>query len=113
MPAAREQAFRLRRIDGAEDSHGNPVRAYADPVEIPGGVIFDPGATDEPRMAGHERVTIEPTIYGLYDMDVQPGDRVSVRGETFEAVGVVRRWRAPFAGGARRGSVLTLKAVTG
>lgn len=111
-PSYTEPADRLARVPGATDAHGNPVVSYAAPVPIPGGVSFDPGSSSEPRMAGHDRVIVEPTIYGPYDMDVLPGDRVVVRGTTFEAVGEVRRWRSPYSA-KRAGSVLTLKAVTG
>lgn len=111
-PRYTEPADRIARVTGATDAHGNPVVSYADPVPIPGGVSFDPGSSSEPRMSGHDRVTVEPTIYGTFDMDVLPGDRVAVRGTVFEVVGEVRRWRSPYSG-RTPGSVLTLKVVTG
>lgn len=116
-PRATETAYRLPRLTGANDSHGNPVVTYGPPEPVPG-ISFDPGGAmglgdaAEPRLSGHARVVTAPTIYGPYDMPFQPQDRVTVRGVTYEAVGELLRWRSPYSG-KKRGAVQSLKAATG
>ena len=108
---AGEAIQRLAFRSGATDPRGNPIEAWADPVVIEN-VAFDPGATSEPRMAGHDRVIVEPTVYADFDLPLSPRDRVIVRGQTYEVEGEVRRWRNPYSG-RRAGAVATLKRVTG
>jgi hypothetical protein len=108
---AGETIQRLAYIAGAKDSRGNPVDSWAPPVDVRN-VAFDPGSTAEPRMPGHDRVVVEPTIYADYDLVLAPKDHVKVRGETYEVIGVVRRWRNPYSAN-KAGAVATLKKVTG
>lgn len=105
-----ETVQRLPYIEGTEDAHGNPVKTWAEPVDV-SIFAFDPGATAEPRVAGHDRVTVEPTIYGPYEMPFQPEDKCIARGETYQVEGVTRNWMHP--NGNAPGSVVTLRKVTG
>lgn len=102
---------RLPRNDGETDSRGNPIVTYGPAVDVKN-VAFDPGSTNEPRMAGHDRVIVEPTLYAHYVMPFLPSDRVEVLGKTYNVDGVVRVWRNPYSG-ALKGSVVSLKEVTG
>jgi hypothetical protein len=101
----------LRHEDGAEDAHGNAVDSWAE-VALLKGCAFDPGSTSEPRLAGQERVIVEPTLYAAYDAPVEPLDRLVVRDETYEVEGVARRWESPFSG-RQEGCVITLRKVDG
>lgn len=105
-----EQVKRFAFADGAEDAHGNPVESWGSAVSV-GIYAFDPGSTSEPRMPGHDRVIVEPTIYGPYGLPFEPRDRCEARGELFEVEGVTRDWKHPT--GLTPGSVVTLRRVVG
>lgn len=102
---------RLPFVAGALDAHGNAADGFGDPVVLDG-FGFDPGSTSEPRLAGQERVVVEPTLYGPYTMPFTPQDRVVVRGVTYTVEGVVRQWRNFFSG-REAGAVVTLRRVDG
>ncbi|UJQ87147.1 head-to-tail stopper [Arthrobacter phage BaileyBlu] len=102
---------RLPRVVGATDPRGNPIVTYG-PAEDVKNVAFDPGSTNEPRMAGHERVIVEPTLYAHYVMPFSHLDKVEIHGKTYSVEGVVRVWRNPYSG-ALKGSVVSLKEVSG
>jgi hypothetical protein len=95
-----------------EDSHGNEVESWGDPVTLSGVYGFDPGSSSEPRIPGQDRVIVEPTLYGPYDMPVESDDRVVVRGDTYEVEGFVRRWKH-MRSGRLAGAVATLRRVSG
>lgn len=85
--------------------------SYGPPEDVDH-VAYDPGGTSEPRLPGHERVIVEPSLYAHYVMPFTHLDRVEVHGDEFTIEGSVREWRNPYSG-ALAGSVVSLKAVTG
>jgi len=95
-----------------EDAHGNEVELWGSPVTLAGVYGFDPGSSSEPRLAGHDRVIVEPTLYGPYDTPIESDDRVVVRGDTYEIEGFVRRWKH-MRSGLEAGAVVTLRRVSG
>ena len=105
-----EYVDRLPFIPGAEDAHGNVVETWG-PAEQVGIYVFDPGSTSEPRLPGHDRVVVEPTIYGPFGLPFEPRDHCVARGETFEVEGVTRDWKHP--SGLTPGSVVSLRRVAG
>lgn len=94
-----------------EDAHGNEVESWGDPVTLPG-FGFDPGSSSEPRRPGQDRVIVEPSLYGPFDMPFQPRDKAIVRGVTYEIEGEVRRWRGFFSSRGF-GAVVSLRRVDG
>ena len=96
---------------GAVDVYGNDAEGFAAPVEL-FGFGFDPGSSSEPRTAGQDRVIVEPTLYGPFDMPFQPHDRVIVRGVTYEVEGSVRQWRNYYSN-REAGAVVSLRRVDG
>lgn len=100
---------RLPYLGEGDDGHGNPVDSWGEPEDVDI-FDFDPGATDEPRMPGSDRVTISPTIYGPYGMPFQPKDKVIVDGEPFQVQGQTRRWAH---GDDEAGAVVTLWRADG
>lgn len=102
---------RLPRDANGRDPRGNPVVTFGPPEDVVK-VAFDPGSTSEPRMQGHDRVIVEPTLYAHYVMPFKPLDRVEIHGKTYNVEGEVRVWRNPYSG-ALKGSVVSLKEVTG
>lgn len=96
---------------GADDAHGNPAGSWTD-VAILHGCAFDPGSSSEPRLAGQDRVIVEPTLYAAYDSPVEPLDRVVIEPLTFEVEGIARRWSNPFSG-KNLGCVVSLRRVDG
>lgn len=103
--------LRLAYQGGAVDVYGNDTEGYAAPVELTG-FGFDPGSTSEPRLPGQDRVIVEPTLYGPYEMPFQPKDQVVVRGVTYEVEGVVRQWRNYYSN-REAGAVVSLRRVDG
>ena len=107
-----ESVQRLPYQGTGEDAHGNEVQLWGSPVTLAGVYGFDPGSSSEPRLAGHDRVIVEPTLYGPYDTPIESDDRVVVRGDTYEIEGFVRRWKH-MRSGHRAGAVATLRRVDG
>ena len=100
-------------FEGAgEDAYGNETAGYGDPEALEGVYGFDPGSSSEPRLAGQERVIVEPTLYGPFDMPFLPQDRAIVRGVTYEVEGEVRRWRH-MRSNREAGAVVSLRRVDG
>ena len=95
----------------AEDVYGNEAEGYGSPVTLYG-FGFDPGSSSEPRQPGMDRVIVEPTLYGPFDMPFLPKDKVIVRGLTYEVEGEVRQWRNMFSN-REAGGVVTLRRVDG
>lgn len=107
-----ELVQRVPYAGAAEDVYGNETSGYGAPVTLDGVYGFDPGSSSEPRLAGQERVIVEPTLYGPFDMPFLPRDRVIVRDQTFEVEGVVRRWRH-MRSNREAGAVVSLRRVDG
>lgn len=95
-----------------EDAHGNETASYGPAVILEGVYGFDPGSSSEPRLAGQQRVIVEPTLYGPFDMPLASQDRVIVRGLTYEVEGEVRRWRH-MRSNHEAGAVVSLRRVDG
>lgn len=96
---------------GAEDVHGNPVEAWAAPVNV-GIYAFNPGTTSEPFLPGHDRVVTVPVIYAPAGTVFAARDRVTVRGVLYEVDGVVLDFRNPFDS-SMDGVQVNLKGVSG
>ena len=97
---------------GTEDDYGNTVEAWSASFTELKGCAFDPGSSSEPRLQGHERVIVEPTLYIPSEAVIASRDRVRVDGVLYEVEGQPRRWRSPFTG-RTPGAVVTLRLVTG
>lgn len=107
-----EVVQRIPYEGSGEDAHGNEVESWGEPVQLSGVYGFDPGSSSEPRLAGHDRVIVEPTLYGPFDMPFLPRDRAVVRGVVYEVEGPVRRWKH-MRSGREAGGVVTLREVAG
>lgn len=94
------------------DDYNNEIKAYGSPVTLEGEYGFDPGSSSEPRLAGQERVIVEPTLYGPFDMPFLPRDQAVIRGDTYEVDGEVRRWRHKRTN-REAGAVVSLRRVEG
>ena len=105
-------AFVYSFIGDAEDDYGNVTETWSASFAELQGCAFDPGSSSEPRLQGHDRVIVEPTLYIPFEADVKPRDRVRVEGVTYEVEGQPRRWRSPFTG-RTPGAVVTLRLVEG
>lgn len=107
-----ESVVHLPYLGAGEDAHGNETEAWGEPVELEGVYGFDPGSSNEPRRPGQERVIVEPSLYGPFDMPFSPRDKAIVRGGTYEIEGVVRRWKH-MRSGREAGGVVSLRKVDG
>jgi len=107
-----EVVQRIPYEGAGEDAYGNEIAAYGAAVTLVGVYGFDPGSSSEPRIAGQQRVIVEPTLYGPFDMPLLPQDRVVVRGLTYEVEGEARRWRHIWSN-REAGAVVSLRRVDG
>ena len=106
------ETVQWERYDGSgEDSHGNEVESWLPAIDL-GIYAFNPGGTDEVVLPGHDRVLATPTIYVPSSRILSPKDRVAVRGERFEVVGVTRDFRNPF-NSSMNGCSVDLRRVEG
>lgn len=103
---------RVPFVGSVEDAHGNESESWGPPVELVGRYGFDPGSSSEPRLAGQDRVVVEPTLYGPYSMPFEPRDHAIIRGVVYEVEGVVRRWCNMFSS-REAGAVVSLRRVDG
>ena len=69
------------------------------------GCKFAPGPSREPGFASLQ-VTTDGTVYGPPGMDIQPTDRMLVRGKLYSVIGEVQDWGSA-------GSVVVLQRHTG
>lgn len=96
---------------GSVDAHGNPVKAWGDPVEhaVHGWSIPNPV---EPKLAGHDRVVVDVEVLAPESVVVGPDDRMVVDGKTYDVVGEREDWNhSPW--GWRPGFVINLRRVDG
>lgn len=68
------------------DALGVPIAGWADPVSHPVCGWATPKSA-EPKLAGHDRVTVDVELYAPSDFPAGPRDRVTVGGHAFEVVG--------------------------
>lgn len=99
-------------IPGSVDDEGNESPEAWAPVASEGVYAFDPGSTSEPRLPGHDRVIVEPTIYFPADAAFGHRDEVFARGKRYEVEGETRLWVHPTEP-TRRANVVTLRRVDG
>lgn len=76
------------------------------------GCAFAPEASSEDHAGGRQAVLAPATLYAPTGADIQPQDRIVVRGETFEVDGDRSDWRNPYSG-HRPGISVALRRVTG
>ncbi len=118
MFAYGETATRLRRQMWTDPYSGETApRPWDDgdhepdalPIE---GVAFNPGGSTDLATDGRTIVTTKPTAYCPIDADILAGDRLQVRGVTYDVEGNPAEWRNPFTGWAP-GLAVTLELVEG
>ena len=113
-----ETIVRLRAVLVADPYSGEDTKpAWDDEAQPPAeldipGCAIDPGGSTEPSEVGRESVVTKPTVYAPFGADVLPGDRVVVRGRTWQVDGDPAEWRSPFTGW-EPGTVIKLMAVEG
>lgn len=106
-----EQVVRVRRVDsGQVDRYGVPILTEQQVTLT--GAAFDPGGSREPVEVGRAAVVTAPRLFFQSWPDVAAGDRIEVRGTSFEVIGDPADWRSPW-GGNTGGLVVELQVVTG
>ena len=99
---------------GVEDSHGNPVDAWADPVptRVYGYGPRSAGGAAEPNLPNRDLVIIGLTVYAPPGVQIDPRDRVQVDGVMYEVDGEIGDWNhGPF--GFEPGISISLKRWEG
>jgi hypothetical protein len=77
----------LERYDGGgEDELGNEGEFWGAPEEH---LVFgwEPTTSDEPELAGHDRVVVDMKLYASRSMNPGPKDRMNLDGQRFEVIG--------------------------
>lgn len=109
-----ETVTRFRATAVTDPYSGEPTGiSWDDPdsLAIPG-CAFNPGRSSEPVQDARTAVITQPEVYAPPGADVLAGDRIVVRGKTYEVDGEPADWRSPFTGWTP-GIVLALKIVEG
>lgn len=114
MFAAGETVTRLRATAKLDRSSGEMTGAdwISPSTLVILGCAFDPGTSTEPLERGRDAVLTQPTVYAPAGSDVLAGDRLVVRGRTWEVDGDPGDFRSPFTGW-HPGVAIALKAVSG
>lgn len=76
------------------------------------GVAVEPAGSRETPDVGSDTLTTDFRLYVPYQADIQPLDRLVVRGETYTVEGARLDWRNPYTGDTP-GSVLSVRRVVG
>ncbi|WP_036959196.1 hypothetical protein [Promicromonospora kroppenstedtii] len=100
---------------GAEDAHGNPVDAWAAPVDLSVyGIAPTASLADVEPVAGRMAVMTLMTVFVPAGAALGPHDRYVVDGEEWEQEGEAGDYtRNPFKGPSFAGIILNLKRVEG
>lgn len=109
-----ETVTRLRGTATGDPYSGeNSAVSWTDPDELDiEGCAFNPGVSTEPLQDARNAVITRPEVYAPPDADVEAGDRLVVRGDTYEVVGNPQDWRSPFTGW-QPGLAIQLELVEG
>lgn len=109
-----ETVTRLRAT-AAVDAYSNTseTTSWAAPSELEiDGCAFNPGVSSEPLDLARNAVVTRPEVYAPTGSDILAGDRLVVRGLTFEVVGDPGEYVSPFTGW-NPGLVVRLERVEG
>lgn len=109
-----ETVTRLRatpKVDPYSGEETGKSWTTPDRLDIPGAAIA-PGDSSEPTLDARNQITTTPIVYTDLGVDVLPGDRLVVRGRTFEVDGYPAEYAHPFTGW-QAGAAITLKEVSG
>lgn len=106
-----EPARRLRAVASADPySAENTSEDWSTPTTLDFLGLFNPGNSNEPTQIGRESVVTQPEIYTAVGVDVRSGDRVEIRGHTYEVDGNPADWRF---GAWDAGLLIKLQSVEG
>lgn len=114
MFAHGETITRLRATAVTDPYSGQPTGSdWSSPssLDIPG-CGFNPGQSSEPLQEARNAIQTQPEVYAPTGSDILSGDRVVVRGKTYDVDGEPADWRSPFTGWAP-GMVIALKRTDG
>ena len=114
MVAFGEAIERLRAPLIADDYSGQATaRDWTNPDSVTlAGFAIDPGGSHLAMTVNREQITTTPTMYGPFGADVLAGDRVRLRGRTWDVTGHRADWRNPYTG-REAGASWPLQAVEG
>lgn len=103
------------RADGVTNPYSGQVDGLdwtaPDELNIDGCAVAE-GPTLETAEVGSSPVTIDCTVYTPFQADIEPLDRVVVRGRTYDVQGHRIDWRNPHTG-SEPGSEIRLRRVAG
>lgn len=114
-----EQVVRLRREHVPHPYGGaSQLADWADTDHPPkesvlSGCVIAPVDSSETNGESREQVREFRVLYGPFDIDLLPTDRVrDEAGMVYEVIGYPRRWRNPFTGD-QEGAEVELRILTG
>lgn len=82
----RREVTMFRWVTEGTDAHGNPVESWVPETDarVYG---WEVPRTAEPLKAGHDRVTVDLSMFVPPGFEVSAHDRVELNGHTYEVVG--------------------------
>ena len=93
-------------------SWGDDVLTYPDTAtHTIAGAAIEPRTTSE-QLDGRTAVLVGLRLYLPAGADIEPTDRLGIRGDLYEVDGEIAQWRNPHGAGAD-GDVVDVKRVTG
>lgn len=101
----------VKRMGEVTDPFGNVVASWSEPepVKVYG---WEAPKTDEPELAGHDRVIVDLVVLTPPNVPIGAHDRVVVTGREFEVIGEIEdAGNGPF--GFDPGSRIKLRRVEG
>jgi hypothetical protein len=108
-----EPATRLRGTPLVDRFSGEATSIdWTAPNTAPLTGAFDPGSSTVQFEVGRDPVVTQPSFITDFGADVRAGDRLTIRGRTWDVDGDPAEYRSPFSGW-EAGMVVKLKAVRG
>lgn len=105
------ERLHVYRATTTVDRYGNTIPSTWQLVAMVDGG-FAPTSTREDTTQGREAVISDASVYVACGADARAGDRIEVRGSTYEVVGDPAEWVNPFTGWAA-GAEIRLRRVAG
>jgi hypothetical protein len=73
--------------ESGKDAHGNPVPSWSEVPEEHPVCGWSVPSSDEPKLAGHDRVVVDVELFAPTEFPAGPHDRVILNAEVFEVIG--------------------------
>jgi len=73
-------------IPGAKDPFNNPIDSWESPV-TQAVMGWAPPVSDEPKLAGHDRIVVDIELFAPSVFSASPKDRITISGKKYSVIG--------------------------